>query len=119
LIDGDLAGFSCRLPSTAAGFVAGLGRAGPLDALAHPYALASRALDAALTLGLSGLVEFEQLGILPAALADDDVARPLEETILRPLRQSGAAGEVILETVRRYLVNDRRLNEPLPRCTPT
>jgi hypothetical protein len=111
LIDGDLAGFSCRLPGTAVGFVAGLGPAGPLDALAHPYALASRALDAALTLGLSGLVEFEQLGILPAALSDDDVARPLEDPILRPLRQSGAAGEVILDTVRRYLVNDRRLNE--------
>jgi hypothetical protein len=111
LIDGDLAGFSCRLPRVDVGFVAGLGPAATLDALAHPYALASRALDAALRLGLGGLVDFEKLGLLPAALSDDDVARPLEETILRPLRRSGAAGEVILETVRRYLVNDRRLNE--------
>ncbi|HWD74136.1 MAG TPA: helix-turn-helix domain-containing protein [Solirubrobacteraceae bacterium] len=111
LIDGDLAGFSCRLPGAAAGFVAGLGPAATLDALAHPYVLASRALDAALTLGLSGLIDFEQLGLLPAALSDDDVARPLEDTILGPLRRSGAAGQVILETVRRYLVNDRRLNE--------
>jgi DNA-binding PucR family transcriptional regulator len=111
LIDGDLAGFSCRPPLTGAGLVAGLGPAAPLDALAHPYALASRALDAALTLGLRGPVNFEQLGILPAALSDDDVARPLEEAILEPLRRSGAAGEAILETVRRYLRNDRRLNE--------
>jgi DNA-binding PucR family transcriptional regulator len=91
--------------------VAGLGPAATLDALAHPYALASRALDAALTLGLSGAVSFEQLGVLPAALSDDDVARPLEDAILQPLRRSGAAGELILETVRRYLSNDRRLNE--------
>jgi PucR C-terminal helix-turn-helix domain len=111
LIDGDLAGFSCRPPRAGVGFVAGLGPAATLDALAHPYALASRALDAALTLGLSGPVNFEQLGILPAALSDDDVARPLEEAILQPLGRSGAAGELILETVRRYLRNDRRLNE--------
>jgi PucR C-terminal helix-turn-helix domain len=111
LIDGDLAGFSCRLPQAGAGLVAGLGPAAPLDALAHAYALASRALDAALTLGLRGPVTFEQLGILPAALSDDDVARPLEEAILQPLRRSGAAGELILETVGRYLRNDRRLNE--------
>ena len=39
------------------------------------------------------------------------MARPLEQAILQPLRRSGAAGEVILETVRRYLANDRRLNE--------
>src|SRR6202035_2189605 len=67
--------------------------------------------DAARTIGLRGLVDFEQLGLLPAALSDDDVARPLEETILRPLRRSGAAREVILETVSRYRVSDRRLNE--------
>jgi hypothetical protein len=111
LIDGDLAGFSCRLRRGAAGFVAGLGPAATLDALAHPYVLASRALDAALTLGLSGLIDFGQLGLLPAALSDDDVAQPLEEGILRPLRRAGPAGEVILDTVRRYLVNDRRLTE--------
>jgi putative transposase len=111
LIDGDLAGFSCRLPRAAPGFVAGLGPAATLDALAHPYALASRALDVALVLGLGGLVDFEQLGLLPAALSDDDVARPLEQGILQPLHRAGTAGEVILLTVRRYLANDRRLNE--------
>jgi hypothetical protein len=111
LIDGDLAGFSCRLPRSGAGVVAGLGPAATLDALGHSYALASRALDAALTLGLSETVDFEQLGLLPAALSDDDVARPLEEAILLPLQRAGATGELILETVRRYLHNDRRLNK--------
>jgi hypothetical protein len=109
LLDGDLAGFSSRLPAAAPGLVAGLGPAAPLDALAHPFALASRALDVALTLERHGLVRFDELGILPAVLADDDVARPLQDSIIGPLRGSGAAGEVILHTVRRYLANDRRL----------
>jgi DNA-binding PucR family transcriptional regulator len=111
LIDGDLAGFSSHLPSSADGLVAGLGPAAPLDALTHPFTLASRALAAAVASGRSGLVGFDELGVLPAVLADDDVARGLDDAILRPLRATGAAGEVILETVRRYLANDRRLND--------
>jgi hypothetical protein len=111
LIDGDLAGFSSRLPASADGLVAGLGPAAPLDALTHPFTLASRALAAAVASGRCGLVVFEELGVLPAVLADDDVTRGLDDAILRPLRTTGAAGEVILETVRRYLANDRRLND--------
>ena len=109
LIDGDLAGFSSRMPRVADGFIAGVGPGAPLDGLAHPFTLASRALDAALAHGRTGLVTFGELGVLPAVLADDDVGRALEHAILRPLR--GAGGAVILETVRRYLVNDRRLGE--------
>jgi hypothetical protein len=108
LIDGDLAGFSVRVPGRGAGFVAGLGPPAPLDGLAHPFALASRALEAALALGRGGLVDFRELGILPAVLSDEDVSRPLEDAILGPLQ--GPAGAAILETVRRYLRNDRRLN---------
>ena len=111
LIDGDLAGFSSRMPRVADGFVAGVGPGAALDGLAHPFTLASRALDAALAHGRSGLVTFDELGLLPAVLADDDVGRSLEHTILQPLRASGTGGAVILDTVRRYLANDRRLNE--------
>jgi hypothetical protein len=112
LIDGDLAGFSSRMPppSTDVAFVAGVGPGAPLDALAHPFTLASRALAAALAASLPGLVPFDQLGVLPAVLADDDVARPLEASILGALGAS-PGGEVILDTVRRYLDHDRRLNE--------
>ena len=51
VIDGDLAGFTARMPETVDGFVAGIGPGAPLDALAHPFTLASRALDAALVAG--------------------------------------------------------------------
>jgi hypothetical protein len=110
LIDGDLAGFSSRMPRVAEGFVAGVGPSAPLDGLAHPFTLASRALDAALAHGRTGLVPFDQLGVLPAVLADDDVGRALEHAILDPLRAGGSGG-AILDTVRRYLANDRRLGE--------
>lgn len=114
LIDGDLAGFSSRLPTTLAepdALVAGTGPAASIDGLAHSFALASRALNAALALGRNGLVAFETLGVLPAVLADDDVARPLHDSIVAPLQARGTAGEVILDTARRYLANDRRLND--------
>ena len=111
LIDGDLAGFTARMPDAVDGFVAGIGPGAPLDSLAQPFTLASRALDAALAAEQSGLVRFDQLGALPAVLADDDVGRALEYAILRPLRAAGASGDVILDTVRHYLANDRRLNE--------
>ncbi len=112
LIDGDLAGFTARLPATLEqGAVAGLGPVAALDGLVHPFALASRALDAALALGLSGMVEFAKLGVLPALLADDDVARPLHDSIIAPVLGAGRSGETILATVRRYVENDRRLSE--------
>ena len=112
LIDGDLAGFTARVPSALGEEgVAGIGPAAALDDLAHPFALASRALNAALALGLTGLVDFGTLGVLPAVLADDDVARPLHDAIIAPLLGAGTSGATILATVRRYLDNDRRLNE--------
>ena len=113
LIDGDLAGFTARLPSSALRdeTVAGVGPPAALDELAHPFALASRALDAALALGLNGLVDFAALGVLPAVLADDDVARPLRDAIIGPLVAAGTSGATILTTVRQYIDNDRRLNE--------
>jgi DNA-binding PucR family transcriptional regulator len=112
LIDGDLAGFTSRLPpALEQDTVAGLGPAAPLDGLGHPFALASRALDAALALGLSGLVGFAELGVLAAVLADDDVSRPLREAIITPVLNAGRSGATILATVRLYMENDRRLNE--------
>jgi hypothetical protein len=111
LIDGDLAGFTARLPSALEGGVAGIGPAAALDELAHPFTMASRALAAARALGLTGLVDFAALGVMPAVLADDDVARPLHDGIIAPLLAAGTSGATILATVRRYLDNDRRLNE--------
>jgi hypothetical protein len=111
LIDGDLAGFTLRPPAALGQeALAGLGPAAALDGLAHPFVLASRALDAAIALGLSGAVAFADLGVLPAVLADDDVARPLHEAIVTPVLRAGRSGETILATVRLYLDNDRRLN---------
>ena len=112
LIDGDLAGFTSRLPAElSGGAVAGLGPSAALDGLAHPFTLASRALDAAIHLGRSGLVDFAGLDVLAAVFADDDVSRPLYQSIMRPLLDAGTSGATILATVRRYIDNDRRLDQ--------
>ncbi len=114
LIDGDLAGFSSRLPMTlpeSRGLVVGVGISAPLDMLAVPFMLATRSLNAAMLLGRTGITRFSDLGVHPAVLEDDDVARVLVEQIAAPVLRHGATGRTILETVDRYLANDRRLKQ--------
>lgn len=113
-VDGDLVGFSARVPAALgadlAGHLVGLGPAAALDALAHPFVLATRALHAGLALGRDGLLAFGALGLRPAVLEDDDVGRPLVDAVVAPVLAQGAAGRTILHTVVRYLANDRRLD---------
>jgi hypothetical protein len=113
-VDGDLVGFSARLPAELgaglAGHLVGIGPAAALDALAHPFVLATRALHAGLALGRVGLLAFDELGLRPAVLEDDDVGRPLVDAIVAPVLAQGAAGRTILHTVARFLANDRRLD---------
>jgi len=88
LIDGDLAGLSSRLPATlpeSRGLVVGVGMSAPLDALAAPFILATRSLHAAMLLGRTGITRFSDLGVHPAVLEDDDVARVLVEQIASPV----------------------------------
>lgn len=112
-VDGDLVGFSCRLPPTLddlPGNVVGAGPAAALDALGPPFVLATRALHAGLALGREGLLRFSGLGLLPAVVQDDDVGRPLDEAIIGAVLAQGVAGRTILDTVVRHLANERRLD---------
>jgi hypothetical protein len=113
-VDGDLVGFSARVPAVLGadldGHLVGVGPAAALDALAHPFVLATRALHAGLALGRDGLLAFGDLGLRPAVIEDDDVGRPLVDAIVAPVLAQGAAGRTILRTVVRFLANDRRLD---------
>lgn len=113
-VDGDLVGFSARIPAALganlAGYLVGLGPSAALDSLAHPFVLATRALHAGVALGREGLLSFEVLGLRPAVLEDDDVGGPLVDAIVAPVLAQGAAGRTILATVTRFLANDRRLD---------
>ncbi len=112
-VDGDLVGFSSRLPlalDDLPGQVVGAGPAAALDAQGPPFVLATRALHAALALGRTGLLSFAGLGLRPAVMEDDDVGRPLDAAIVDAVLAHGAAGRTILDTVVRYLANERRLD---------
>jgi DNA-binding PucR family transcriptional regulator len=112
LIDGDVAGFVADRPADAAPAVcAGVAGPVPLAGIADAFRLASRALDAAVATGRTGLTEFEALGLIPAVLSDTDVGRGVVERYVRPLERDGRGGTTVLETVRLYLEHDCQVPE--------
>lgn len=109
LLDGDLAGF-VQFPLRGSVTVAlGLGPPATLDALENSFRLATRALEVATATGLSGAVGIDELGLLPAVLADRDVGDEILRRIIEPVLAHGKPGVTLLDTVARYLENDLRL----------
>src|SRR5262249_22845311 len=95
-----------RLPDdTDLPLVAGAFGPAPVAQLVDAFRLASRALETAHALGRRGCVTFEELGLAPAVLADDDVARALAERYVAPVQRDDRSGAVVLETVERYIAN--------------
>jgi hypothetical protein len=110
LLDGDVVGFAQRLPSELEDITVGVAPAAPLDELVGAFALASRALATARRLGRSGRQDFNALGVYPAVLDDAEVAAPLRAEILDPVLATGRSGLTLLDTVKRYLDLDRRID---------
>jgi hypothetical protein len=102
LIDGDLAGVVDRPPRDTAGAAIGIGPPAKLDRLEPSFRRATRAMATATAFGLTGCYDLARLGLLPAVLADTDVAEELTRRYIEPLG-TGAATALILDTVRRYL----------------
>jgi hypothetical protein len=107
LMDGDIAGFIADRPGDPPEPVcAGVAGPVPLAGIADAFRRASRALEAAVTAGRTGLTELGALGLLPAVLADADVSLALAQRYVAPLERDGRAGATVLETVRLYLEHD-------------
>jgi hypothetical protein len=102
LIDGDVAGFVDHLPQGNTGAAIGIGPPAKLDRLEPSFRRATRAMTTATAFGLTGCHELGSLGLLPAVLADTDIAEELTRRYIEPLG-TGVAMLPILETVRRYL----------------
>jgi hypothetical protein len=112
LIDGDVAGFVADPPADKAVPVcAGVAGPAPLPGIGDSFRLASRALEAAVALGRSGLTEFGSLGLIPSVLADADVGRGVLDRYVRPLELDGRAGATVLRTVAAYLDHDCQVPE--------
>jgi hypothetical protein len=102
LIDGDVAGFVDQAPKRKTGAVIGIGPPARLDQLEPSFRRATRAMATATAFGLTGVHDLGQLGLLPAVLADAEVAEELTRRYIEPLG-TGEGARPILETVRRYL----------------
>jgi PucR C-terminal helix-turn-helix domain len=109
LLDGDVAGFVLAPVRGAVGVPLGVGPAATLDELENSFRLATRALDSATAGGLTGPVGIDQLGLLPAVIADRDVGDEIVRRIIEPVLAHGKPGATLLATVERYLDNDLRL----------
>jgi hypothetical protein len=109
LLDGDLAGFVLAPIRGRVEVPLGVGPPSTLDGLEHSFRLASRALEGASAAGLTGAVALEQLGLLPAVIADRDVGEELARRIVAPIFAQGKPGATLLDTVARYLENDLKL----------
>jgi hypothetical protein len=110
LLDGDVCGFVPRVTASSLRVPVGVDGPVPLSDLPRAFRRAGRALVAAVALGRTGPAELAALGVDVAVATDDDVGEALLDRYVRPLTAQGAAGEMILDTVARYLANDTRLD---------
>jgi PucR C-terminal helix-turn-helix domain len=109
LIDGDACGFVGRLPQTAAPTAIGISDQVALSAMEPAFRQAGRALETALALGAKGIFSFGDLSIQSAIASDADLGavmltRYVDSVLALP------AGSAILDTVERYLANDRSVD---------
>jgi hypothetical protein len=95
LIDGGLAGFLLEQPVCEVDGVVGVGPPRPLDRLSDSFRLATRALQTAVSFGLSGVFDVPALGLRAAVAADRDVGDALRARYLDPLGASGSEAELI------------------------
>ncbi|QLY29888.1 PucR family transcriptional regulator [Nocardia huaxiensis] len=107
-VDGDLAGFTDRLPESLP-VPLGFADPAPIDALSPGFTQATRALNAATAFQRTGAHSLAELGLLPAVLADSEVGDLLIGRYLDPLRHTGTP-EVYLDTLRCYLESGQHID---------
>ncbi|WP_460730150.1 PucR family transcriptional regulator [Nocardia heshunensis] len=107
-VDGDLAGLTDRKPLLALSFPIGFGPPTRPEHLDHSFRLASRTLTTAHTFGHTGPRDFDDLGLLPAVLADPDLGAELSRRYLTPLGH-GEAATILTQTVECYLDTGLRI----------
>lgn len=109
MIDGDVCGFVDHVPADTTEVSVGVGPPTLLDGLPTSFRIASRAAATAAAFGLSGVHSLDQLGLLPAVLADDEVGDEMVRRYVAPL-DDGQGGPDVLETVRQYLANHMKVD---------
>ena len=104
VVDGDLVGFVTAAPRGLVQGVSGLGPGRPLGLLHESFRMASRALHAADRRSMTGLCEFDRLGLLPAILSNEAISDALCRRYFAPLGDTEFATEIV-DTLRAYLLH--------------
>jgi DNA-binding PucR family transcriptional regulator len=77
--------------------------------MADSFRLAGRVLDAAIAFGIAGACRIEDVGLLPAVVADTELSDMLVQRRLAPLLTVQRFGESLIQTLRAYLSNGTRI----------
>jgi sugar diacid utilization regulator len=102
VVDGDVAVFIDHFPRGKLRTAIGIGPPARLDGLEPSFRRATRAMATAAAFDMTGVYDLGGLGLLPAVLADNDVAEEVTRRYIAPLTTSEGT-RPILETVHRYL----------------
>ncbi|MFF0609770.1 PucR family transcriptional regulator [Nocardia tengchongensis] len=114
-VDGDLAGFVENSTPTGSRLVA-YGPATRLTDLDRSFRLATRVLATAQLFGLSGPLDLDRVGLLPAIAADTELGAELAHRYLDPLGD-GEAARTLIETAARFLDAGMRVDATAERLT--
>jgi hypothetical protein len=111
LVDADVAGISDRdLPAPEPDVTVGVGPVVRITDLAGAFESATQALEVASSFGLRGEHSVEELGLLPAILAEMGVGETLVARYLDPLSALGRFGLELEYTLRVLFANDLRMD---------
>lgn len=101
---GDLAGVTdVAIEVSAIGTVVGVGPGSHISEIPRSFQSATKAVEAASTLGLKGLWSVESLGARGAVARDGELGDLLTLRYVKPLEALGEFGRTLLDTVRAYL----------------
>ncbi len=104
-VDGEIWGFVDALPDESIDFPVGVSEAASLSELYVAFRFATRAMDTAAALGLTGRHDVRTLGVHVAVVEDHAIGASLLARYVAPLEALGQAGVEILNTVRAFLDN--------------
>ncbi|GAA1679730.1 PucR family transcriptional regulator [Microbacterium lacus] len=108
---GDMCLVLADVPQGDVAFLVGVSPRVPVSELAEGFRLATRSVDAARQVGITGLVSLDDLSITASVSADQEVAQILKQRYLDPLLDNGAAGQAIIDTVSEFIRRRRSVAE--------
>lgn len=111
--EGDVIGYALRRPAFPApdGVIIGIGPSGPLAALPHSFAIATRVVETAQAFGIDGVRSIDQLALQAVARTEDVLGEHLVARFVEPCEPSTAAGEELLDTIRAVLRHDLSVDQ--------